>query len=190
MSRPLNSVTYNVLDNEILTPRIMIAAVFDNPVFIWTGDEDITYNGFTYLGQGSVISFDGVEESNDLGATNITLGLAISSNNLTSDILERAITDDYQGNSITIMLALISNSGVIYGQAITLFDGFIDVMTAEDDGEIATVTLTAESSLVRLGRTFTRVYTDEDQRHYFPGDKGLEFIAAIQEKESIWGRNA
>jgi len=90
MSRTLNSVTYNVLDNEILTPRIMIAAVFDNPVFIWTGDEDITYNGFTYLGQGSVISFDGVEESNDLGATNITLGLAISSNNLTSDILETA----------------------------------------------------------------------------------------------------
>lgn len=190
MPRTLNSFTFGALDSETVTPRIMISALFDTPVFVWTGEEDFVYQGFTYTGQGSLISFDGVEETNDLGATNVTLGLALSSDNISSDILQKAITDDYQGNGITISLALISNTGTLFGAPITLFDGYIDVMTAEDDGNVAHITLTAESSLLRLGRTFTRLYTDEDQKNYFAGDNGCEFVASIQEKESIWGRKA
>jgi hypothetical protein len=78
----------------------------------------------------------------------------------------------------------------LIGDPIVLFDGFIDLLSIEDDGNQATILLTAESSLLRLGRAYTRRYTDEDQKHHFAGDKGLEFVTAIQEENAIWGSNS
>ena len=191
MSRTLNANTKTALEATTVSPRIMIKAMFDTPVYVWTGEQDKSYNSNTYIGGGSIIGFDGVEETSDMGATGITLTLALSSDGVTSDLLTKAITDDYQGNSITIYLATVAQQTENFlGAPVQLFNGYIDQMTAQDDGEVAVLTLTAESNLLRLGRTFTRVYTDEDQKYHFPDDKGLEFVAAIQEQESIWGRNA
>lgn len=190
MARTLNTNTVNALGNTTVSPRIMIKAMFDTPVYVWTGEQETSYLGDTYITGGSIIGFDGVEETSDMGATGITLSLALSSDNVTSDLLTKAITDDYQGNSITIYLALVAQATEGFlGAPFKLFDGYINQITAEDDGEVALLTLTAESNLLRLGRKFTRTYTDEDQKYHFPNDDGLEFVAAIQEQESIWGRN-
>ena len=55
-------------------------------------------------------------------------------------------------------------------------------------GGISTVTLTAESRLRDLERVRTRRYTDADQQSRFPGDKGLEYVPSLQDKQLIWGR--
>ena len=49
------------------------------------------------------------------------------------------------------------------------------------------MSVTAESRLIDLDVTRERRYTDADQKIDFPDDKGLEFIADIQDKEIIWG---
>jgi hypothetical protein len=48
--------------------------------------------------------------------------------------------------------------------------------------------LTAESRLIDLERSRERRYTSEDQKIDYPNDKGLEFIADLQDKEIVWGR--
>ena len=61
-------------------------------------------------------------------------------------------------------------------------------MSIDDGGQTCTISVSAESRLIDLDRTRERRYTSEDQKIDFPNDKGLEFIADLQDKEIIWGR--
>ena len=64
----------------------------------------------------------------------------------------------------------------------------MDTMGIEDTGDTANISLTAESRLIDLERSRERRYTSEDQKIDYPNDKGLEFIADLQDKEIVWGR--
>ena len=48
--------------------------------------------------------------------------------------------------------------------------------------------MTAESKLIDLERSRARRYTSEDQKIDYPDDKGLDFIADLQDKAVVWGR--
>lgn len=178
------------ISDDVVYPFIMVKAMFQNPLYLWTGQQDILFEGNTYLGEGAILSFDGVEETSDLGAVGITLGMAFSSNNVTADIMQKVVTDKYQGKPITVYLRLGTSTGGYAGDPIVLFDGFIDVMSVEDDGDVASISLSAESSLIRLGRAHNRRYTHKDQQFYFAGDDGLLHVTGVQEKQVYWGRNA
>ena len=52
----------------------------------------------------------------------------------------------------------------------------MDVMTVEDDGADAQISVTAESKLIDLERSRARRYTSEDQKIDYPNDKGLDFM--------------
>ena len=187
-----SGVPTQISDDEI-KPVLMIKAEFDSPVYLTTSQDDILWGTKLYKGEGSIISFDGVEESADLGAKGVTLGMALSSNNVTADLLQKVVSDDYQGSAITIYLRLQATYGInatFHGDPIVLFDGFVDIMTAEDDGEVAQITLTAESNLVRLGRVHNRRYTHEDQVQYFSNDLGLSHVTDVLEKQIYWGTAA
>ena len=174
---------------DVVKPFILVKAMFDAPLYLWTGQQDAVFSGDTYLGEGALMSFGGVDETSDLGATGITLGMAFSSNNITADIMQKVVSDDYQGNPITISLTLKLGGGG-YSTPVVLFDGFIDVMSVEDDGNVADIKLSAESHLIKLGRKNNRRYTDRDQKFYFSGDDGLMHASGVQEKQVIWGRAA
>ena len=63
----------------------------------------------------------------------------------------------------------------------------MDVMTIDDNGETANISLTAESRLIDLERARERRYTSDDQKVRHPNDTGLDFVASLQEKEIAWG---
>lgn len=177
----------NLIDDDIVYPAIMVEADFTVPVYIWTAQHDYTWNNKTFIGEGAILSFDGVEENSDLGATGITLGLAFSSNNVTADLLQKAVSEDYQGKPLKLYLQFIQNALSWVGDPILIFDGFMDVMSVEDDGDVAHISLSAESSLLRLGRTHNAKYTREEQRSRHPHDQGLDFVSSWQEKQTVWG---
>jgi hypothetical protein len=68
-----------------------------------------------------------------------------------------------------------------------VFDGRMDVMTIEDAGETANISLSAESRLIDLERARVRRYTNNDQQNQFAGDTSLRFVADLQDKEIAWG---
>ena len=63
----------------------------------------------------------------------------------------------------------------------------MDVMTIEDAGETASISLSAESRLIDLERARVRRFTDNDQQNQFSGDTSLRFVASLQDKEIAWG---
>jgi len=64
------------------------------------------------------------------------------------------------------------------------------VMSVNDDGQEATIIMTAENKLVDFRRPRETRYTHEEQQNLYPVspfDLGLEFVNAIQEKQIYWG---
>ena len=86
-------------------------------------------------------------------------------------------------------LAFFDASGALIADPVQVFSGRVDVMQITDAGETADIKLTAENRLVDFERPQeTRYYTDQDQQREYPGDKGFEFVTAIQEAVIVWGR--
>lgn len=186
----MHSATLAQLDNAVIRPRIAVRAMFDTPFYIWTGSSDVYFMGTVWHSDGGSLAFDGFEENSDLGATGISMSLALSTQNVSSDVLDRLVNDDYQGKEVEIYLALVDEFENIHGTFISMFDGNVDLMTVVDDGEVATITMSAESSLLKLQKVNTMLYTDQEQKARFSSDTGLQYVSAIQEKKSIWGSNA
>jgi hypothetical protein len=63
----------------------------------------------------------------------------------------------------------------------------MDVMSVNDDGQEASIIMSAENKLVDFRRPREVRYTQEEQENLHPGDLGLEFVTAIQEKQIYWG---
>jgi len=102
--------------------------------------------------------------------------------------IARALTEDYQGRDCTVLVGALSpTAGTLISSPVTVFQGRMDVMQISDDGQSADITMTAENRLVDFKRPREVRYTHEEQIALFPGDLGLEFVTAIQEKAIYWG---
>jgi len=73
---------------------------------------------------------------------------------------------------------------------IEIFSGELDQMNIVEEAESCTISVTAENVLIKLERPTVRRFTDQDQKSRYPSDRGLEFIASLQDKEIFWGRKA
>ena len=85
------------------------------------------------------------------------------------------------------MLDTIDNRTQIVDTPYKLFSGYVDTMSIIETGNESSIQVSVESKLISLERAKDRRYTDRDQKELFSGDKGLEFVDDLQDKEIIWG---
>ena len=183
MSRDLTTAVQNQLAASELEPFFAIKLAFDSgDVRIWTGYTDITVASETYIGGGQLLSISPIEETVEIAAKGVQFGL----NGIDSSLVSVALTENYQGRSAKVYLGVLS-SGSVVSDPYLLFDGRMDVMRIEDNGETASIGLAAESRLIDLERPRVRRYTNSDQQDQFPGDTSLRFVADLQDKEIAWG---
>ena len=67
-----------------------------------------------------------------------------------------------------------------------IFSGRIDNLQIAF-GETAEIVCNLENRLADWLRPRIRRYTDADQKDLYPGDRGLEYVAAAVDKEIVWG---
>ncbi len=183
MSRNLTTAVQNELAASELEPFFAIKLAFDSgDVRIWTGYNDITIASETYIGGGQLLSISPVEETVEVAAKGINFAL----NGIDSNLVSVALTESYQGRSAKVYLGVLS-SGAVVADPYLLFDGRMDVMTIEDGGDTANISLSAESRLIDLERARISRYTDNDQQNKFSGDTALRYVSSLQEKEIAWG---
>ena len=183
MSRNLTTAVQNQLAASELEPFFAIKLAFDSgDVRVWTGYNDITIASETYIGGGQLLSISPIQETVEIAARGVNMSL----NGINSSLVSVALTESYQGRSAKVYLGVIS-SGAVVSDPYLVFDGRMDVMTIEDAGETANISLSAESRLIDLERARVRRYTDNDQQNQFAGDTGLRFVADLQDKEIAWG---
>jgi hypothetical protein len=166
-----------------LSPILLASLSFATPVHIWTGYGTITVGSTAYLGIGTLGSISPVEETTDLAARGISMQLS----GVPTAMLAVALTENYQGRECSVLFGALQASGALVSSPVTIFSGRMDVMSINDDGQDATIIMTAENKLVDFRRPREVRYTDQEQKNLFPSDKGLEFVTAIQEKQIYWG---
>lgn len=149
----------------------------------WTGVGDLTWDGATWSGLGTFAEVGQIEELAGTQAGNVTLQMS----GIPSGMVSLVLGENLQGRAVRIWLALLDGAGALVGTPIQVFGGRADVVRLSDSGDTAQVTLTCESRLVDLQRLRLLRYTDEEQRRLYPTDKGLEYVALIQDKEIYWG---
>jgi hypothetical protein len=177
-----NDMTTQVSASQ-LSPIILASLAFQTPLNLWSGYGTITYSGTGYLGIGTLGTISPVEETTDLAARGISMQLS----GVPTALIAVALTENYQGKACSIMFGALDSSGSLVSTPITIFSGRMDVMSINDDGQNATIGMTAENKLVDFRRPREVRYTDEEQKNLYPLDKGLEFVNSIQEKQIYWG---
>lgn len=138
----------------------------------------------TYIGVGDLLSLGNIQETGELKAN----GTSITLTGVKTSLLAIARDEDYQGKKATIKLGAMNETAQAITTPVTLFTGFMDVMSIADGAETSTINVSVENKLIAFERKYVRRFTDNDQKIDHPTDDGFEYVASIQDKEIIWGR--
>jgi len=208
MSRELNDSFKDTLVLDAIQPFFALQLYFDTQTLkFWTGLGDLTVDGHTYVGSGSMIQISELNETADISAQGATITLS----GIPSNVLSLALSEPYQGRLCKIFFGVLDINGSRLlqedgelvlnenGRPIELspraedviaevFTGYIDMMNIDEGPETSTISVEVESRLIDLQKPRARRYTHESQRSRFPNDKSFEFIEDLQDKKFQWGR--
>jgi hypothetical protein len=182
--RDLTPAVKSELDRANVQLGLLVEIIFDSgPLRLWSGSEDRTFFGNLFRGVGGFGGIDRVEETaGDIRAS----GIAFTLSGISVDQLSLALQEQFQGRVATVWLQMFDIDWAPLDAAIKLNKYKCDYPVIDKGGDTFTITVYAESILADLERARVRRYTHEDQQMLYPGDRGLEFVAAIQNKEVIW----
>jgi len=186
MARTIGSSFSTQLSSTQTRPFYAVEFEYSTPLRIWTGYGEFTILSQTYLGLGNLVTISQVSESADTKAN----GIKIVASGLNTDILSTAFNQTQQGVVVNVyfgVLTTTSNAQAIVDTPYEIFSGFVDTVTINEQGETSAISFDIESKLISLERPLDLRYTDQDQKHFFPNDKGLEFVDDIQDKVIAWG---
>jgi hypothetical protein len=170
-----------ILAARVVEPFLAVDLAFDSATLrVWTGLYDLQINGNTYIGAGQLLSISRLEEGAGLAA----IGATLTMTGIPSEFLALALTEPYQGRACRIYFGPLISPDDMF----EVFSGVMDQLNIEEGAESATITVTVESDLIALERPVVRRFTDEDQKTRFPDDKGLRYVAGLQDREIYWGR--
>lgn len=149
----------------------------------WSGLGTLAWDGKDWVGLGTFGEVSAIEETMELRAT----GAAFRLSGVPSELVATAMGEPIQGRTARLWLGFLDDTLALIEDPVLLFDGRMDTIEITDGGEAAVITLFAENRLRDLERPRTRRYTDQDQQAEFPGDRGFEFVPALQEVTINWG---
>lgn len=185
MSRDLTGAMAAEVAKAQLAPVFFFEASFSGGYArAWNGVGPIVWDGKTWLGTGSLLGLGPVEETRELEETQC----AVSLSGVDSTMVSLAYNDFSQGRPLTVWLgAMDVATGLIADDPARVFRGRMDNISDADDGETATITVTASSSISDPKRIRARYYTDQDQQRLFSGDRSFRFIPSLQDRNIYWG---
>jgi hypothetical protein len=184
MARGVTIALNTELTATELEPFFLIDLGFDSgSLYFWTGITPLTWNSNEYIGAGNLVGISPIAETSEIRA----VGVNITMSGLPASLISTALTEAYQGQPVKIRFGAMS-SGAVVADPYLIFDGRMDVMTIDDTGETATISLSAESRLIDLQRPRISRYTPEDQKAEHPNDTGLDYVPVIQDVAIQWGR--
>jgi len=194
MTRGLDSSIVSAIESGTYAPIFLIAAEFEDSqgvsdaLYLWTGMGSLTYDSNEYVGTGTLLTIDGLQEILEVVSRGLTVtldGIGVSTVNSEGDsILDLAYRTEYQNRPFTLLFGLINiSTRALVGTPEIWFSGLMDVMTPEEDGETATVSLTVENALVALEKPISTTYTAEDQKEKYAGDTFFDQVTELQNME-------
>jgi len=184
MARPMTAEMLAALQAGHVDVAFLFEGQFKNgTVNIWTGLGPLDYDGKTWTGAGQLLGMTAVEETEAIQASGITISLG----GVRPADIALALTEMQRGLPGVMWLALFTPSGALIPSPIVWFRGQMDAAVIQDSVESAKIQVSYENELITLEKPREVRYTDEEQKRLYPGDLGLEFIAALQDSVLPWG---
>lgn len=184
MSRALSSAMATALAGSVVRPVLLFQQEFrTGTAHMWTGVGPLSWAGNTWLGIGTLLSISELEENADVSAKGITLSLA----GVQSADIQRALSEMARNKPGKLWLALMDENANIIATPKVMFSGKLDTCIVEDGADTCTVSIALESELIDLERPREARLTDAEQQKRYPGDRGLENIAALMDVDIPWG---
>ena len=186
MARTIGSTFSTQLSSSQTRPFYAVEFNYTQPLRMWTGYGEFNIFSQDYLGLGNLISIGQVQESADTKASGINITLS----GLDTNILSSAFNETQQGVIVHLyfgVLTITDNALAIVDTPYQIFSGTVDTVSIAEDGQTSTIAYTIESKLISLEKALDFRYTDQDQKFFFPNDKGLEFVDDLQNKSIDWG---
>jgi hypothetical protein len=150
--------------------------------FMWTGVNNVIWNGWEFEGQGDFMGISSITQTSELSAE----GISISLSGINAGDVSSAISDVATYLTVDVWLAFLS-AGAIVVDPVHCFSGHLDVVTLTDDGDTATISVTAENDLILLTKASMRRYTQNDQALNFPLDQGFQYVPWVQSWNMAFG---
>lgn len=187
MSRGLSAAMIAALQNQVLRPVIFFEGVFSSGTLrLWSGLGDRVWNGATWTGAGTLMGVSPAEETTAVVASGWTVQLS----GVPPELVSLAIADARQGLAGRLWVGLLDGAGAVIADPALASAGRLDVPEIADDAESCVISISYESRLVDLFRAREWRLTDETQRLLYPGDRGLEYVAGMQNRPIMWGNAA
>jgi hypothetical protein len=172
---------------------------------MWTGQGTLVLgDGTQWVGLGTLLNISTVEETSEIAVKGAVLTLT----GVASETLSLALNQPYQGRVCNIYFGtllkgfiqqendsyiLLQDGGRIYLQESSktlneIFSGYMDQMNISEGADTSTIELTVENKLIDLERARVARFTSAYQKSVYSGDRGLDFVESLQDKEISWGR--
>lgn len=152
-------------------------------VLLASSNRDVVFDGLTYKGAFGLGSVSTITDKAG-EAQGLSLQLAGGASATIAMALDAA--DEVQGAAVTIRSAIIDISDGSVLDAPIDWAGRADVMSIQEDGDTATVTLTAESNAVTLLRGTPSTYSHADQIALYPADRAFEYVVSQADQVVVW----
>lgn len=182
MSRTLTASVLSAIQSSTLRPVILYEGTWASGVArFWTGIGDLTWNSQTWTGLGNLV---GITEIAETAETRVE-GVELSLSGVPSSEISRALGSVQQGAPATLYFGVMGSDGTV--SASTQFIGRMDTVRIVEDGTNATISVRYLSRLADMRKANARRYDDADLQAEYTGDKGLEFVASIQDVSIVFG---
>lgn len=182
-TRDITTILENALDDSVIYPFFAVELMFDSaPIRLWTGSQDATIDGDTYIGTGNLIDISSIEETSEIAVRGATIVLS----GMNSEVISLALQSPYQGRVCNMYFGI--KDGTTYTGLTQIFSGYMDEMNIDEGPDFGTIELKVENKLIDLERERVRRFTSGYQKSVYPSDKGLDFVESLQDKEVVWGR--
>lgn len=191
MPRALNSTTVAALEDGRIKTRGMIRFDLGSGSYgFWTGVGPFAYAGLTYVGAGSLIEVEGLEQSSGLQSVSITARLtSVPNSDLTPDILATIENEVYHQKPVTIYTAYFDPDTSALMSVEIEYRGYIDQIVHKwtAAGE-AVIEGHFESKFRDLSRSGYRVRSDADQKRLLSNDNSLRHVSTVASERILFGR--
>lgn len=179
-----NSAAFDAeVDNDTISPRLLVKAVFaSGTIYVWNGIGDISWDSQTWVGIGTLLSIDNVEEGVDLRPNSVTLSLT----GVPAAYKSLALSDIRLSNVVDIWFALLDANGAVIVDPDKVFRGYMDEVEFVESPVTCDFRVSIINRLVEMEKVKERRYTEYDQKEIYSTDTGLRHIVNVN-RDTPWG---
>lgn len=179
-SRDIATAMLAAIQAGTLRPVIFYEGQFSSGTLrLWSGLGSKSWDGQTWIGTGSLLAIEGIEETTEARSVGFKISLSgLKTSNLALMLGAAATSENLPGK---IWFGAIDSSDAVIADPYLARAGKMNIPRFEDGAQSLTITVDYEDENVGLLIPLDRRYTPEDQAIDYTGDEGFNQVATLQD---------